>query len=196
MAIEFESNQDKKQQKILQAEENAIAEKEGRKPKQIRVKKSKKSAIQKLSTFLLTLSILGLIYAITFSFSGIIFFISLAFLWLIWIATVVLLTVFTLGIIWLSKGWQTFNSGFIAFNNSLSNFMIDVVNFLHNTFAYFATGFAVAMLGYLIMKIVQYKKHKDEKGSKAQLVWTIVMVVFFACFIIFDIIAMNNKIFG
>ena len=46
MAIEFESNQDKKQQEILQAEENAIAEKEGRKPKQIKVKKSKKSAIR------------------------------------------------------------------------------------------------------------------------------------------------------
>lgn len=196
MAIEFESNQDKKQQKILQAEENAIAEKEGRKPKQIRVKKSKKSALQKLSTFLLTLSILGLIYAITFSFSGIIFFISQAFLWLFWIATVVILTVLTLGIIWASKRWQTFNSGFISFNNSLGNFIGDVVNFLHNTFAYFATGFAVVMLGYLILKIVQYKKHKDEKGIKAQLVWTIVMVVFFACFIIFDIIAMNNKLFG
>ena len=196
MAIEFESNQDKKQQEVLQQEENILAEKEGRKPKKIKVKKSKKSVYEKLSIFVLTLSIIGLIYAIIFSFSGIITLIPVAFLWLIWLAMVVIASVLTLGIIWSLKGWQSFVSGFMEFNNMLGNSSIKVANFLNNTFAYFVVGFSVVMLVYLIMKIVQYKKHKGEKGSKAGLIWTIVMVVFFACFIIFDIIAMNNNLFG
>ena len=192
MAIEFESNQDNKQQESLQTQENILAEKEGRKPKKIKVKKTHKTAMQRLSSFLLTMSIIGLIYSILFSISGLISLIPSLILWLTWLLMVIVSTIFTLGIVWGFEGWKSFNSGFIDFNKAAANSTISVVNFLNNSFVYFAIGFAVFMLIYLIMKIVNYNNHKGEKKFKSQLIWTIVMVVVFVVFIIIDIFFLQN----
>ena len=192
MSIEFESDKEKIQRKNTQKEERILTEKQGKKPEKIEFKRPKKTVAQRLCAILLPLSVLGLIYAITFNFAGIISFIPIAILWLFWLLLVIISTVFTLGIVWASEKWRTFIDGVIAFNNTVSASSVAVIKFLQSSFAYFTAGFAICMLSYLITIIIQYKKHKCEKGYKAKLIWTIVMVVFFTLFIIIDTIALRN----
>ena len=116
MAIKFKINEDeneaKEREQKLQQEENEKALQEGRKPQDLAKNRKRKTAKQKWSNTLLTLSIIAVIYAITYSFSGLILGLPVAVLWIAWFMIVFIVTVVTIGMIWLSDDFKSFNNSF------------------------------------------------------------------------------------
>ena len=197
MAIKFKRNEDeneaKEREQKLQQEENEKALQEGRKPQDLAKNRKRKTAKQKWSNTLLTLSIIAVIYAITYSFSGLILGLPVAVLWIAWFTIVFIVTVCTIGLIWLSEGWKSFNSGFKAFNESVGNATEVVMEFMYKIFPYLASFFGLCVIAFLILSIIGFKKQQDKKeGYKGKLIWAIVLTVIFVIATIFDIIAFTN----
>ena len=194
MAIKFKINEDeneaKEREQKLQQEENEKALQEGRKPQDLAKNRKRKTAKQKWSNTLLTLSIIAVIYAITYSFSGLILGLPVAVLWIAWFTIVFIVTVVTIGMIWLSDDFKSFNNGFKSFNESLTNGTGSVMNFMYKIFPYISAFFALCIITFLIFTIVNYKRQQDKKeGYKGKLIWAIVLTVIFVIATIFDIIA-------
>ena len=197
MAIKFKINEDeneaKEREQKLQQEENEKALQEGRKPQDLAKNRKRKTAKQKWSNTLLTLSIIAVIYAITYSFSGLILGLPVAVLWIAWFTIVFIVTVVTIGMIWLSDDFKSFNNGFKSFNESLTNCTCSVIGFIYNIFQYISAFFALCIITFLIFTIVNYKRQQDKKeGYKGKLIWAIVLTVIFVIATIFDIIAFTN----
>ena len=197
MAIKFKINEDeneaKEREQKLQQEENEKALQEGRKPQDLAKNRKRKTAKQKWSNTLLTLSIIAVIYAITYSFSGLILGLPVAVLWIAWFMIVFIVTVVTIGMIWLSDDFKSFNNGFKSFNESLTNGTGSVMGFMYKIFPYLASFFGLCVIAFLILSIIGFKKQQDKKeGYKGKLIWAIVLTVIFVIATIFDIIAFTN----
>lgn len=197
MAIKFKINEDeneaKEREQKLQQEENEKALQEGRKPQDLAKKRKRKTAKQKWATALFILSIIAVVYAITYSFSGIVIGLPVAVLWIVWFFIVLIVTVCTIGMVWLSDGWKSFNSGFMAFNESVVNSTKVVTEFMYKIFPYLASFFGVCVIAFLIFSIIGFKKQQDKKERyKGKLIWAIVLAALFVIATIFDIIAFTN----
>ena len=197
MAIKFKINEDeneaKEREQKLQQEENEKALQEGRKPQDLAKNRKRKTAKKKWSNTLLILSIIAVIYAITYNFSGLILGLPVAVLWFAWFCIVLIVTVCTIGMIWLSDGWKSFNSGFMAFNESVGNATEVVMEFMYKIFPYLASFFGLCVIAFLILSIIGFKKQQDKKeGYKGKLIWAIVLTALFVIATIFDIIAFTN----
>lgn len=197
MAIKFKINEDeneaKEREQKLQQEENEKALQEGRKPQDLAKNRKRKTAKQKWANTLLIFSIIAVIYALSYSFSGIVIGLPIAVLWITWLCIVIIVTVCTIGLIWLSDGWKSFNSGFKAFNESVGNATEVVMEFMYKIFPYLASFFGLCVIAFLILSIIGFKKQQDKKeGYKGKLIWAIVLTVIFVIATIFDIIAFTN----
>ena len=155
--------------------------------------RKRKTAKQKWANTLLIFSIIAVIYALSYSFSGIVIGLPIAVLWITWLCIVIIVTVCTIGLIWLSEGWKSFNSGFKAFNESVGNATEVVMEFMYKIFPYLASFFGLCVIAFLILSIIGFKKQQDKKeGYKGKLIWAIVLTVIFVIATIFDIIAFTN----
>lgn len=197
MAIKFKINEDeneaKEREQKLQQEENEKALQEGRKPKDLVKNRKRKTAKQKWSNVLLIFSIIAVIYAITYSFSGLIIGLPIAALWIAWFFIVLFVTICTIGLIWLSDDFKSFNSGFMAFNESVVNATEAVTEFMYKIFPYLASFFGFCVIAFLILSINGFKKQQDKKeGYKGKLIWAIVLTALFVIATIFDIIVFTN----
>ena len=193
MAIEFTSEKNNKKQKELQERENILAKQEGRKAKKIKVKKDKKKPIEIFSTTFLTLSIIGLIYSISFCFSSFVVMVPIAILWMLWFLLVVVGSAFTIGIVWASEGWRSFITSFTDFNSKISESSAIFLDFLNKSFPYFISVFAICIIAYLTIEIIQYKTHKEDKKYKNKLIWSIIISTLFLAFAIADIVILLVK---
>ena len=193
MAIEFTSEKNNKKQKELQERENILAKQEGRKAKKIKVKKDKKKPIEIFSTTFLTLSIIGLIFSIFFCFSSFIAMVPIVILWMLWFLLVVAGSAFTVGIIWASEGWRSFIASFTDFNSKISESSTIFLDFLHKSSPYFISVFAICIIAYLTIEIIQFKTHKEDKKYKNKLIWSIVISTLFLAFAIADIVILLVK---
>ena len=193
MAIEFTSEKNNKKQKELQERENILAKQEGRKAKKIKVKKDKKKPIEIFSTTFLTLSIIGLIFSIFFCFSSFIAMVPIAILWMLWFLLVVAGSAFTIGIIWASEGWRSFITSFTDFNSKISESSAIFLDFLNKSFPYFISVFAICIIAYLTIEIIQFKTHKEDKKYKNKLIWSIVISTLFLAFAIANIVILLVK---
>lgn len=199
MAIKFKINEDeneaKEREQKEQQEENEKALKEGRKPQHLAKIKKQKTAKQKWANILLIFSIIAVIYAITYSFSGLIIGLPVAVLWIAWFMIVFIITVCSLGLVWLSEGFRNFSNGFKSFNESITNGTTAVTEFMYNIFPYLSAFFALCIIAFLILSIIGFKKQQDKKeGFKSKLIWAIVLTVIFVVAIIWDIIAFVNLV--
>ena len=197
MAIKFKINEDeneaKEREQKLQQEENEKALQEGRKPQDLAKNRKRKTAKQKWSSTLLTLSIIAVIYAITYIFSGFVIGLPIAVLWITWFLIVLIVTICTIGMIWLSDDFKSFNSSFMAFNESVGNATEVVMEFMYKIFPYLASFFGLCVIAFLILSIIGFKKQQDKKeGYKGKLIWAIVLTALFVVATIFDIIAFTN----
>lgn len=197
MAIKFKINEDeneaKEREQKLQQEENEKALQEGRKPQDLAKNRKRKTAKQKWSNILLAFSIIAVIYAITYSFSGFAIGLPVAVLWIAWFIIVLIVTICTIGMIWISDGWKSFNSGFMAFNESVGNATAVVMKFMYSIFPYLSSFFGLCVIAFLILSIIGFKKQQDKKeGYKGKLICSIVLTVIFVIVTIFDIIAFTN----
>lgn len=197
MAIKFKINEDeneaKEREQKLQQEENEKALQEGRKPQDLAKNRKQKTAKQKWANTLLIFSIIAVIYAITYSFSGFVIGLPIAVLWIAWFILVLIVTFCTIGMIWLSDDFKSFNSGFMAFNESVVNATNVVMDFMYKIFPYLASFFGLCVIAFLILSIIGFKKQQDKKeGYKGKLIWAIVLTVIFVIATIFDIIVFTN----
>lgn len=184
MAIKFEKDEEEK----LQQEEKVKAKEEKRKPNKIITAKLSKTPLQKWLTFLVVMSIIAVVYAVIFTFSGFIILFPTLFLWLIWIVVVVVGTCITVGVIWVSEGWNSFIGGFLDFNNNIGNLSIKITEFMYSIFPYIAGVFTLFVIVNLISTIIAFNKNKENsKGYKSKFVWAIISTALFAVAIGFDI---------
>ena len=155
--------------------------------------KPKRSWLKHLSRLFVVLTVLAVIYSALFILAPLIITVPAMILYIIWFVVVVLVSVFTVGIIWINEGWRDFTTKFLNVNNNLWDFANHAEEYLAGTFGYFATGLGALIIGSIVVSTIGLcrKKYRVE-GYKASLITTIVLAVVYISFIIIDLTFINS----
>ena len=155
--------------------------------------KPKRSPLKHLSRFFVVLTVIAVVYSALFILAPLIITVPAMILYIIWFVVVVLVSVFTLGLMWLNEGWRDFSTNFLNVNNQLWDFANHAEEYLAGTFSYFVIGFGACILGSIIVSTIGLcsKKYRVE-GYKASLISTVVLAVVYIAFIIVDLSFINS----
>ena len=180
MAIEFDK--EKKSKQIQEIDNKTETKKEKK-------QKEKKTPLNTSLNVFLGLAIVAALYVVSYCATGVITLMPTAIMWILWFTLVMLASVATAGIIWISEGWRSFNSSFMGLNKKLSSASLEITQFLYRIFPYVAAAFGAIVLTCLILAIVSKVKDKENKyHSTSKLVWSIILTVLYVVFIVLDIV--------
>lgn len=105
MAIEFDK--EKKSKQIQEIDNKTEIKKEKK-------HKEKKPPLNTSLNVFLGLAIVAALYVVSYCATGVITLMPTAFMWIFWFTLVMLASVATVGIIWISEGWRSFNASFMG----------------------------------------------------------------------------------
>ncbi len=150
--------------------------------------KPKNSWLKKLSVVFMTLTVVAVVYAGLYILAPVIIIVPAALLYLIWFVIVAIVSIVTIGVIWVSDGWKNFSQGFLDFNNGLWSFANRTTEVLANTFTGFTIGFGVCIAASIAISAVgmSSKRFSHEK-YKASMIASIILGVVFVAFTILNI---------
>lgn len=150
---------------------------------------NKNIPLNKFSNLFLIFSIISVVYFVTFSISGFIVYIPALFLWVIWLCIILIASLLTIGAIWFSNGFRSFNDSFVGFNKWVGSSSGAVANIIYNSLPFCSVLFMVFQISFLITAIIGTAK--KQRGYIGRLVAAI-MIVFISLFsICFDFYFIN-----
>ena len=150
--------------------------------------KPKKSLLKKLSIVFMALTIIACVYAGLFILTPLIIIVPTTILYLIWFVIVAVVSIATIGIIWVNDGWRHFSSGFLEFNNKIWNFANNTTDFMANTFIGVSASFGACVLASIcISAFGLFSGRFTNEKYKASFIASIILAIVYAAFIIVDI---------
>ncbi len=155
--------------------------------------KPKRSWLKHLSRFFMVMTVLAVVYSALFILAPLIITVPAMILYIIWFVVVVLVSVFTLGLMWLNDGWRDFSTNFLNVNNKLWDFANHAEEYLAGTFGYFIIGFGAVIVCSIVVSTIGLcsKKYRVE-GYKASLICTLILAAVYIAFAIIDLSFINS----
>ena len=151
-------------------------------------------ALNAFSKLFFVLTIIGTVLAAIMVFLPIFLVIIGIISTIIWILGIIVLTVFTLGLIWTSKDFKSFNEGWMAFNtsmfnssNSLNEFAMSVVPFV------LVSGGIIIALSWLFTILGRVFDKIRINKYKGRIVGLTIITVLYIIFLVLNIIIHQNS---
>ena len=141
----------------------------------------------------MSLTVVATIYAGLFILAPIIIVVPAVICYFIWFAVVAIVSICTLGIIWVSDGWKDFSQGFLDFNNGLWNFANHTTEFMASTFTGCSIGFGACVVASIAISVIgMSNKRFSHERYKASMIASIILGVVFVAFTILNIYFINS----
>jgi len=171
-----------------QIQEEALLSRSAPADQKVETPKKRNSLLKRLSVLFMVLTVIGVVYAGLYILTPIIIIVPAAICYLIWFVIVAVVSIVTIGIIWVNDGWKNFSQGFLDFNNSLWNFANNTTEVMANLFKGLITSFGLCIVASIVISLVGVtsKRFSHEK-YKATLITSIILGVVFVGFTILDI---------
>lgn len=152
-----------------------------------KLKKPKKTPMQKGSIALLVFSVLALLFLGMMCLGPMAAVLLILPVAIIFVVVVIFPSVFSIGIIWFSEGYRNFIKNFGDFLATAFNNVNDFFTTLAKILPYTGSAALLIVGGFFALSLVAFLKHKEEKGYKPMM---IVSAVFLGLAITFFVIAM------
>ncbi len=150
--------------------------------------KPRKSLLKKLSIVFMVLTVISTVYAGLFVLAPIIIVVPAFICYVIWFVIVAVVSLLSIGLIWLNDGWKDFAQGFLDFNNGLWDFANHTSEFLESTFLGTTIGLSVCVICSVVISTIgaTSKRFSGEK-FKASMIASIILALVFVAFTIFNV---------
>ena len=191
----LQESDDSKQEEVINSDTEVVEDSFESKTriKKEATPKPKQSLLKKLSKIFVALSILATVYAGIFILTPLIIVVPASILYVIWFAIVAVVSICTIGLIWINEGWRDFSHGFLDFNNKIMNFANNTTEFMANTFiGVSATLGLCVLISIAISAFGMFSGRFRAEKYKASFITSILLAVVYIAFIILDVYFINS----